>query len=99
MIMAVSRIHVRSGNADEVAERYRNRSKHVDESDGFLGVEILRNQATPEEFWVLMRFRSREAFERYRRSDAFKHAHHNIPEGTRVDPDKHFVDVLDVLAD
>ena len=90
-----------SGNADAIAGQYRQRLRAVDEQPGFLGLEILRGQDRAEEFLVLMRWSDREAFEAYRRSEAFKRAHGRIAAlsgPTRVDRETYEVGVYEIIA-
>lgn len=91
-----------SGNADAIAEQYQQRIRAVDEQPGFLGLEILRGQEQPEEFLVLMRWRDRDAFEAYRRSEAFKRAHGRIfavSGPTRIDRATYEVGVYEIITD
>lgn len=101
MIVAVSRITVTSGNADAVAAAYADRSGLVDEAHGFLGLEVLRHQDRPDEFWVVMRWSDRDAFDAYRGGARFKDVHASVGRRagrTTVDADSYAVDVLDVVA-
>ncbi len=102
MIVAISRIRITSGNADAVAEQYRQRSRLVEQVPGFPGVEILRGHDQPDEFLVFMRWADCACFEAYRRSSSFKEAHHSIrsiPGQVRIDPASYEVGVFDVLGE
>jgi heme-degrading monooxygenase HmoA len=97
----VSRVRIVAGDPDAVERQYRERVGHVDRADGFLGMEVLRDQDDRASFWVQVRFRDRAAYERYRTSDAFRDAHARLAlqdEKIRIDPDVYAVHVLDVVA-
>lgn len=80
MIVATSRIRVVAGDAEWLAAKYRERLGLADACDGCLGVEVLRSLERPDEFTVYMRWRTREAYERYRRGPEFRAAHATLRE-------------------
>lgn len=101
MILVVSRVRIVAGDPDAVERPYRARMGRVDHADGYLGMEVLRDQDDPASFWVQVRFRDRAAYDCYRRSDAFRDAHARLAlqdEKVRIDPDAYDVHVFDVVA-
>lgn len=80
MIVATSRIRVVAGDAEWLAAKYRERLGLADGFDGCLGIEVLRSLERPDEFTVFMRWRTREAYERYRRAPEFRAAHETLRE-------------------
>lgn len=101
MIVVVSRIRVTNGNADALAEQYRDRSRLVEREPGCRGVEILRSADDPDRFAVYTRWDSLADYDMYRRQPAFREAHAHIadiPGGVRIDPDSRVVEVYEVLS-
>ncbi len=101
MIVVMSTIRVRDGDADALAKQYRERLHLVEDQPGCQGVQILRNQNDRDQFVVYMRWESRESYDRYRASDAYREAHQRISEiagGIKIDPSSRSVDVYDVLS-
>lgn len=101
MIVVVSRIRVTSGDIEALAGRYRQRGRIAETMPGCLGVEVLRHIERPEEFAVYTRWESREAYERYRHSPAFREAHatiRTIPGGLKIDAAERAVEWYEVLS-
>ena len=100
MIVVTSRIRVVGGDADALAQRYRNRVSLVDALPGCLGVEILRHVDRPEEFIVVTRWSDEAAYTAYRVHPAFRQAHQAIAQlpGLRIDPESRVVERYEVLS-
>lgn len=101
MIVVMSRIRVKNGNAEGLADQYRNRLHRVESVPGCLGVEILRSLERPDEFLVYTRWKDREAYEGYRRDPAFREAHAriaSIPGGIKIDAESRAVEWYEVLS-
>ncbi|MBB6731312.1 antibiotic biosynthesis monooxygenase [Cohnella zeiphila] len=82
MIVATNTIRIKSGFADQVAERFKS-PKGVQHAPGFVRMELLQtSQEDHDELKVCTTWESREAFEGWVNSDAFKQAHaHARPAG------------------
>jgi len=75
MIVAVNTIRVRSGHVGEIAERFKN-PKGVQHAPGFVRMELLTESLEEhDELKVCTTWESREAFDGWVNSDAFKQAH------------------------
>ena len=101
MIVVMSRIRVISNNAEAVAQRYRARGRLAEAVEGCLGVQILRNEAQPDQFVVHSTWVDREAYDRYRRHPAFRQAHERIKDiegGVRIDASTRALEVYEVLS-
>ena len=78
MIAVINRLPVKEGAADQVVERFANSRGNVQGFPGFVSMEVLRSERTPEgedEVLVITRWRSREAFDTWVGSEEFKKAH------------------------
>ncbi len=74
MILAVNRIFVDPRYHEEFEERLRTRLGMVENAPGFLRLEILK-PVEGEDYLLLTWWETREDFERWTRSEAFRAAH------------------------
>jgi heme-degrading monooxygenase HmoA len=74
MIAIINRLPVKEGAADRVVERFAGSRGNVQGFPGFVSMEVLRSEDASEVL-VLTRWESREAFDSWVHSDAFKKAH------------------------
>ena len=74
MIAVINRLPVKEGMADQVVERFANGGGFVQEFPGFVSMEVLRSEDA-DEVMVITRWRDKEAFDSWVRSDEFKMAH------------------------
>lgn len=78
MIVVANRIPVAKGHEQEFEMRFERRFGAVDHMPGFIRNEVLR-PIVGEYYVVLTHWESKEAFEAWTQSEAFKHAHANRP--------------------
>jgi heme oxygenase (staphylobilin-producing) len=76
MILVTNTISIRKGHGRTVAERFKN-PKGVHTMPGFIRMELLLSEGVEEhdELKVSTLWESKEAFEGWKNSDAFKQAH------------------------
>ena len=77
--VSMSRLRVAPDRADELVAAFRRRAHLVDDADGFVDLEVWRSDRDPEEILMVSRWRDREAFKAYMRSDAHRVSHERIP--------------------
>lgn len=75
MITVANRIQVAPEHAEGFERRFRERMHHVDHSPGFERNRVLRPTRAGDPYVVLTEWESREAFEAWMQSDAFRQAH------------------------
>lgn len=75
MYVVCSTFRVAPDNAEDVDSLYKLREHLVDTFEGFLGIDVFRNDADPTEFTLLARWTDKRRYEVYRKSDAFTIAH------------------------
>lgn len=75
MITVANRIYVKPEYHDQFAERFRERAGLVDGMPGFVANHVLRPTKEGEPFVVLTFWESRETFEAWTQSDAFRQGH------------------------
>lgn len=72
MIAITNSLPVREGAADQIVERFANSRGHVQGFPGFVSMEVLKSE---NEVLVITRWRDREAFDSWVRSEEFSKAH------------------------
>ncbi len=81
MYVSVSELRVEAERADELVAAFRRRAHLVDSFDGFLDLEVWQSDPDPSRMLMVTRWRAREAFKAYMRSDAHAVSH------ARIDPE------------
>ena len=74
MIAIFNSIPVKEGAADELVDRFAESRRNVQGFPGFVSMEVLKSDAE-DEVLVVTRWRDRESFEAWVRSDEFRRAH------------------------
>lgn len=83
MIIVTNTSQIVKGSGDKLVERF-DRIGKVEQMEGFLGLEVLWTQNLKEydEVAVVTRWTSKDAFQAWTKSEAFResHKHRNIPD-------------------
>ena len=74
MIAIFNSLPVKEGVADEIVDRFAESRGNVQGFPGFVSMEVLKSDAE-DEVLVVTRWRDRESFEAWVRSDEFRRAH------------------------
>jgi heme-degrading monooxygenase HmoA len=77
--VSMSRLRVEIEQADALVAAFRRRVHLVDDADGFIDLEVWRSDRDPEEILMVSRWRDRDCFKAYMRSDAHRVSHERIP--------------------
>ncbi|MBM7551285.1 antibiotic biosynthesis monooxygenase family protein [Thalassobacillus pellis] len=75
MYIVDSTVIVPAHKAEELIAIYRNRSRSVDNAQGFLSFQLLQNDKRSGELTVHMEWESKEHYLAWARSDEFKRIH------------------------
>ena len=78
MIAIMNSLPVREGAADRVVERFASSRGHVQNFPGFVSMEVLRSEDASEVL-VITRWRDREAFDVWVRSDELSTPSTHVP--------------------
>jgi|SRR3954463_1321701 heme-degrading monooxygenase HmoA len=81
MYVSLSRLRVEDGRAVELVTAFRRRAHLVDDADGFVDLQVWQSDRDPAEMVMVSRWRDRDAFTAYMKSDE-----HQISHG-RIDPE------------
>ena len=77
--VSLSRLRVDPGQANRLVAAFRARAHLVDDADGFVDLEVWQSDRDESEVVMVSRWRDREAFASYMRSDAHAVSHARIP--------------------
>jgi heme-degrading monooxygenase HmoA len=72
MIVAISRFRPPPEQAEQLVARFQERSRLVDQHEGFLGLEVLRSFEREPEFLLITRWRDRDTLRAYLQSPDFQ---------------------------
>ena len=78
MYVSLSRLRVEQGRAADLVAAFRRRAHLVDDADGFVDLQVWRSDRDPCELVMVSRWRDREAFKAYMKSDAHRISHDRI---------------------
>ena len=95
--MAVSEIAVDVQGVDALRAAFADRLRAVDRWDGFLGLELLADRRQPGRYLMISRWRSKDVFVEYMRSEDHRESHLRIPGGPHA-PKAAGFDEFDVVA-
>jgi|SRR5450755_5088130 heme-degrading monooxygenase HmoA len=81
MYVSVSRLQVAPERVSELLDAFRGRSRDVERHDGFVDLQVLQSDRDPCEVSMVTRWRDRECFTAYMRSEDHRRSH------ARIDPE------------
>jgi heme-degrading monooxygenase HmoA len=81
MYVSLSRLSIRSELAPELVAAFRRRVRLVEEADGFIDLQVWQSDRDRGELVMVSRWRDRDSFKAYMRSDAHRASH------DRIDPE------------
>jgi heme oxygenase (mycobilin-producing) len=80
MYVSVSRLRVPEERASELVAAFRRRAHLVDDAEGFVDLEVWQSDRDSGEIVMVSRWRDRDSFKAYMKSDAHRVSH------ARIDP-------------
>ena len=81
MYVSLSRLRVEEARADELVSAFRRRAHLVDHADGFVDLQVWRSDRDPAEIVMVSRWRDRDAFKAYMKSEEHRISHGRIDPG------------------
>ena len=79
MYVSLSRLRVPAERAGELVAAFRRRAHLVDAADGFVDLQVWQSDRDAGELVMVSRWRDRDAFKAYMKSDAHRVSHDRIP--------------------
>jgi heme-degrading monooxygenase HmoA len=83
MYVSVSRLRVEDGRSDELVAAFGQRAGLVDSHDGFIDLQVWRSDRDPAEVLMVSRWRDKDAFREYLRSNDHRVSHDRVDPGLR----------------
>ncbi len=83
-IVVLSKFVIANGMTAAVKEAFRARPHQVDQTAGFVRMEVLSPTDRPEEIWLFTWWSDRESYRRWHHSHAYRDSHRGIPKGLKL---------------
>ena len=81
MYVSLSRLRIPEERAPELVAAFRRRARLVEHADGFVDLQVWQSDRDPGELVMVSRWRDRDAFKAYMKSERHRISH------ARIDPD------------
>ena len=94
MVIVMNVVKAAPGRAGDFEEAFLQRERLLHLADGFLGFDLLRRDRD-DEYVVLTRWESRDAFQAWVKSDLFRRAHRRREGGSLGTSELRIYEVLD----
>ncbi len=78
MYVSVSRLRIPEADAPALVSAFRGRAHLVDGADGFVDLQVWQSDRDEGELIMVSRWRDRDAFKRYMKSDDHRRSHERI---------------------
>lgn len=75
MYIVDSLVTVPEHKVNDLIKIYQNRSRSVDQAEGFISFQLLQNDRRPGELTVHMEWKDKDSYLKWARSDDFKRIH------------------------
>ena len=79
MYVSLSRLRVPAERAEELVTAFRGRAGLVDRFEGFVDLQVWQSDRDPGEILMVSRWRDRDCFKAYMRSEDHAASHGRIP--------------------
>lgn len=102
MYVSVSRLRVAAERSDELVTAFQRRAGLVESHPGFVDLQVWRSDRDPAEILMVSRWRDRDAFKSYLRSEDHRASHDRIDASLKDSIDLERLEQLhtyDVVAD
>jgi len=78
MYVSLSRLRIPEERAPELVSAFRRRARLVEQADGFLDLQVWQSDRDPGEIVMVSRWRDRDAFKAYMKSESHRISHARI---------------------
>jgi len=85
-VMVLSRFTIANGMDKEVKEAFLNRPHLVDNTPGFVRMEVLSPQDNPDEIWLATYWTDEESYRTWHHGHTYRDSHAGIPKGLKLIP-------------
>ncbi|MBU0690121.1 MAG: antibiotic biosynthesis monooxygenase [Gammaproteobacteria bacterium] len=98
MFIALSTFTIANNMAEEVRAAFCNRLHLVDNSTGFLGMEVMSPIDNHDEVWLLTRWSDEQSYQSWHNSHKYDASHKGIPKGLKLVPGSAKIKLFEVFA-
>ena len=81
----MSRLEIPPDRAAELVRAFRDRSRLVEDAEGFIDLQVWQSDRDAGEILMVSRWRDRDCFKAYMRSDDHRRSHDRIDPGLKSD--------------
>ncbi len=81
----MSRLAIPSERAPELVGAFRARARLADEAEGFIDLQVWQSDRDAGEILMVSRWRDRDAFKAYMKSEAHRRSHERIDPALKAD--------------
>jgi heme oxygenase (mycobilin-producing) len=86
MFVVMSQFTVKNGMESAVSEAFRDRPHAVDSSSGFVKMEVMNPEETPEEFVLVTYWKDKLSYTTWYKQHSYQDSHRGIPKGLKLVP-------------
>jgi heme-degrading monooxygenase HmoA len=84
--VSISRFRVRNGMEGDVADAFRSRPHLVEQTPGFIRMDVVSPAEDGSEFWLITYWTDEASFTEWHHSHLYRDSHSGIPKGLKLDP-------------
>lgn len=85
MYVSMSRLAIPSERSAELISAFKDRSRRVEDADGFIDLQVWQSDRDAGEILMVSRWRDRDTFKAYMKSDAHRASHGRIDASLKAD--------------
>jgi len=84
MFVALSKFVVANEMEEAVAQAFVNRPRLVEQTPGFVRLDVIRPVDHPKEFWLVTYWNDEASYRTWHRGHLYKDSHDGIPKGLKL---------------
>jgi len=98
LVTVLSRFVVANDMAAEVKQAFLLRPHLVDSAPGFVRMDVLSPEDTPNEIWLMTYWDDVESYRTWHKSHAYHDSHAGIPKGLKLVPGSATLRIFNLIA-
>ena len=97
--VAMSRFAVANDKINAVKQAFRDRPRLVESAPGYLRMDVISPEQSPEEIWLITNWTDRSSYVAWHGSAAHSASHKFIPKGLKLDPKRTSLTCFEYVSD
>ena len=98
MFVALSRFQIANDMSDDVRGAFCDRPHLVDDTTGFLGMDVKSPIDNQSDIWLVTRWRDEQSYRAWHRGHDYHAAHKGIPKGLKLAPGSARIQLFNIFA-